>query len=77
MIAFFRSYWRYMSGLNNPERFIWLAIMCLMTMSIIGINSLFFANSTIGIIVALLTILIISVPIRMSTISPSSRNNKN
>jgi hypothetical protein len=75
-MRYLRAYWSYLTTLSNPGRFLWLTLMAILTMVLIIINKYIFEDSEVGVFISLLPVIIISVPIRMSTISPSSRARK-
>ena len=76
MTKYFQIYWRFFSTLSNPGRFLWLAIMAAVSMFAFLLNKYVFGDTELGVYLALLPSIIILVPIRMSTISPSSRIHK-
>ncbi len=76
LIKCFKNYWVFMSTLDNFDRLKWLVIASAASAVLIAINKYVFGELEFGGYASLLPIIIVAIPIYMSTITPSSRPRK-
>ena len=62
-----------MVTLSNAGRIAWLIVMTIATISVAVINNYAFGDSDLGVWISVIPLIVVSVPIHMSTIYPSIR----